>query len=153
MLIKFLIWEVPCNSHWMQRAMHTSSLLRKCSAHRLFPEGREGQLLPKLEGWHGNASQIHECSLLCAIQTYPSETQDHSHSFPTALWFCLSFLANRAQQVVINRSHSTWRLQQVEYHGACPGTCPHRWLGRDNRAHPHHIYSWHQRRMRQSAQG
>lgn len=73
------IWKVPCNYHWMQRAIHTFSPLRKRSAHYLFPEGREWQMVANLWGWHRNTSHIHYCSLLWGVsQTYPFKMQDQS---------------------------------------------------------------------------
>lgn len=92
------IWKALWQSHWLKRAIHTLSLLRKCSGHHLSPEGR------------GRWQQ--SCKDTCHIHQWCSADVTHlrcriTASFPAALYFegCLSFLNNQTQQITFNRSH------------------------------------------------
>lgn len=64
------IWKVPWNSS-MQRTIHPFWLLRKHSAHHLFPEGRENRLLTKLQGWPKNTSAFTRASFSVVSIRHP----------------------------------------------------------------------------------
>lgn len=65
------IWKVLWNSSSMQRTIHPFWLLRKHSAHHLFPEGRENRFLTKLQGWPQNASAFTRASFSVVSIRHP----------------------------------------------------------------------------------
>lgn len=64
------IWKVPWNSS-MQRTIHPFWLLRKHSAHHLFPEGSENRLLTKLQGWPKTTSAFTRASFSVVSIRHP----------------------------------------------------------------------------------
>lgn len=55
------IWKIPWDSHWMQRAIHILSVLRKRPALHVIPKGRE-------QGWHRDSGHAHQSSQLWEVQ-------------------------------------------------------------------------------------
>lgn len=105
------IWKIPWDSHWMQRAIHILSVLRKRPALHVIPKGRE-------QGWHRDSGHAHQSSQLWEVQLRSQFAFSQLH---LVFFVCLLFRTTKARE-------EGWTgpavLVQVEHPEGSAGNCP-----------------------------